>query len=77
LPCNTGGGELSGYYMRGHTPLSEGVIQARGEGGERQVKDHNIVLVTGNGGWLAHHATLVLSRCRRNLTPTPSLGGKG
>ncbi|MBI3743164.1 MAG: thiolase family protein [Chloroflexi bacterium] len=61
LPCNTGGGELSGYYMRGHTPLSEGVVQARGQGGERQVKDHNIVLVTGNGGWLAHHATLVLS----------------
>lgn len=61
LPTNTGGGELSGYYMRGHTPLSEGVIQARGQGGDRQVKDHNVVLITGNGGWMQHHSTLVLS----------------
>ena len=61
LPTNTGGGELSGYYMRGHTPLSEGVIQARGQGGERQAEPHNLVLVTGNGGWLQHHATMVLS----------------
>jgi len=35
LPTNTGGGELSGYYMWGMTPLSEGIIQARGQGGER------------------------------------------
>lgn len=61
LPTNTGGGELSAYYMRGHTPLSEGVIQARGTGGQRQVNPHNFVLVTGNGGWLQHHATLILS----------------
>ena len=38
LPCNTGGGQLSSYYMWGFTPLSEGVIQARGQGGERQVR---------------------------------------
>ena len=31
LPCNTGGGQLSSYYMWGFTPLSEGVIQARGQ----------------------------------------------
>ena len=36
LPVNTGGGQLSGYYMWGFTPLSEAVIQARGDGGERQ-----------------------------------------
>src|SRR3990170_874169 len=36
LPTNTGGGQLSGYYMWGMTPLSEGGIQARGQGGERQ-----------------------------------------
>ncbi len=61
LPTNTGGGQLSGYYMWGMTPLSEGVIQARGQGGERQAPNHDIVLVTGNGGILDHHCTLLLS----------------
>jgi acetyl-CoA acetyltransferase len=61
LPTNTGGGQLSAYYMWGMTPLSEGVIQARGQGGERQVSKHDVVLVTGNGGVLDHHSTLVLS----------------
>ena len=61
LVLNTGGGQLSGYYMWGMTPLSEAVIQARGHGGERQAGAHDIVLVSGNGGVLDHHATLVLS----------------
>jgi acetyl-CoA acetyltransferase len=60
LKCNTGGGQLSSYYMWGMTPLSEGIIQARGQGGERQVHPHDVVLVSGNGGILDHHATLVL-----------------
>lgn len=61
LPTNTGGGMLSGYYMWGMTPLSEAVIQARGQGGERQVPKRDVVLVGGNGGILEHHCTLVLS----------------
>jgi acetyl-CoA acetyltransferase len=61
LPTNTGGGELSGYYMWGMTPLSEGVIQARGQGGERQVEKHDFVLVTGNGGILNYHGALIFS----------------
>ncbi len=61
LPVNTGGGQLSSYYLWGMTPLSEGVIQARGQAGERQVADHDIVLVSGNGGVLDHHSTLILS----------------
>jgi acetyl-CoA acetyltransferase len=61
LRLNTGGGQLSGYYMWGMTPLSEGIIQARGQGGERQAADHDLVLVSGNGGILDHHATLVLA----------------
>jgi acetyl-CoA acetyltransferase len=61
LPTNTGGGELSSFYLWGMTPLSEGVIQARGSGGERQVEKHDLVLVTGNGGMLDYHASLVLS----------------
>ena len=37
------------------------MIQARGQGGERQVEKHDVVLVTGNGGILDYHASLVLS----------------
>jgi hypothetical protein len=42
------------------TPLSEAIIQVRGHGGDRQVPTHDVVLVSGNGGTLDHHATLVL-----------------
>jgi acetyl-CoA acetyltransferase len=61
LACNTGGGQLSSYYMWGMTPLSEAIIQARGDGGARQAPRNDIVLVSGNGGILEHHSTLVLS----------------
>jgi len=65
LPTNTGGGQLSGYYMWGMTPLSEAVIQARGDGGERQVAKRDVILVSGNGGILDHHSTLILSPHRK------------
>jgi acetyl-CoA acetyltransferase len=61
LQVNTGGGQLSAYYMWGMTPLSEAIIQARGQGGARQSTAHDIVLVSGNGGVLDHHSTLVLA----------------
>jgi acetyl-CoA acetyltransferase len=61
LPVNTGGGQLSSFYMWGMTPVSEGVIQARGQGGNRQVAKRDVVLVSGNGGILSTHSTLVLS----------------
>lgn len=61
LPTNTGGGQLSGYYMWGMTPLSEGIIQARGQAGERQVPEHDVVLVSCQGGILDYHACLILS----------------
>ncbi|MGW0808985.1 thiolase family protein [Nonomuraea sp. NPDC002799] len=61
LAVNTGGGQLSSYYMWGMTPLSEAVIQARGQGGERQAPRNDMVLVSGNGGVLDHHSTLILS----------------
>jgi acetyl-CoA acetyltransferase len=60
LKLNTGGGQLSSYYMWGMTPLSEAIIQARGQAGERQVERHDRVLVSGNGGLLDFHATLVI-----------------
>ena len=62
LALNTGGGQLSSFYMWGMTPVSEAVIQVRGEGGARQVAKHDVALVSGNGGVLSTHATLVLSR---------------
>ena len=62
MPTNTGGGQLSSYYLWGMTPLSEAVIQVRGQGGERQVPRHDVAVVSGNGGLLDHHATLVLGR---------------
>jgi acetyl-CoA acetyltransferase len=60
-PTNTGGGELSSYYMWGMTPLSEAIIQVRGHGGERQVEAHDIAMVSGNGGVLDFHSTLILA----------------
>jgi acetyl-CoA acetyltransferase len=60
LPVNTGGGQLSSFYMWGMTPICEGIVQMRGEGGKRQVPRHDIGLVSGNGGILSTHSTLVL-----------------
>src|SRR3954452_25534444 len=59
LPCNTGGGQLSSYYMWGFTPLSEGVIQARGQAGERQVDKHAHLLVRGIGVVLTFQSTKI------------------
>jgi acetyl-CoA acetyltransferase len=62
LAVNTGGGQLSSFYMWGMTPVSEAVVQLRGEGGGRQVEKHDVALVSGNGGILSTHSTLVLAR---------------
>jgi acetyl-CoA acetyltransferase len=61
LPVNTGGGQLSSFYMWGMTPVSEAVIQLRGDGGARQVRDAAVALVSGNGGILSTHSTLILA----------------
>jgi acetyl-CoA acetyltransferase len=60
LPTNTGGGQLSAFYLWGMTPLIEAVGQVRGQAGARQVPRHDTAIVSGNGGVLDHHATLVL-----------------
>jgi acetyl-CoA acetyltransferase len=65
LPTNTGGGQLSSYYLWGMTPMSEAVIQTRGQAGARQVERHHVVMVSGNGGILDYHGSLVISPERR------------
>ncbi|MFI5627737.1 thiolase family protein [Nocardioides sp. NPDC051685] len=61
LPTNTGGGQLSSFYLWGMTPLHEAVTQVRGQAGRRQVAAHDTAIVSGNGGILEHHSTLVLT----------------
>ncbi|MCZ6557198.1 MAG: thiolase family protein [SAR324 cluster bacterium] len=60
LPVNTGGGQLSSYYMWGMTPLSEAVLQMQGNAGERQLPNLRYMLVTGNGGILSYHGCVIL-----------------
>jgi acetyl-CoA acetyltransferase/uncharacterized OB-fold protein len=77
LPVNTGGGHLSGYYMWGFTPLSEAIIQARGDGGDRQSPATDMILVSGNGGILTHHGTLILSPHPRRARARGAVGARG
>lgn len=65
IPSNTGGGQISGFYAAGFTPIVEAIKQLRGESGATQVADARIALVSGhglNGGvqntW--SHGTLIL-----------------
>jgi acetyl-CoA acetyltransferase len=61
LPTNTGGGQLSGYYMWGMTPLSEAVLQLQGNAEpERQLPDARYILASGNGGILSYHGCVIL-----------------
>lgn len=62
MPTNTGGGQLSSFYLWGMTPVSEAVIQIRGQGGDRQVPRHDVAIASGNGGLLDYHASLVVGR---------------
>ena len=52
IPVNTSGGLLSCYHLGDLTGMAESIRQLRGEAGERQIKDCNVVLTTGHGGEL-------------------------
>ena len=65
IPSNTGGGQISGFYAAGFTPIIEAMKQLRGEAGSTQVKGARLALSSGhglNGGvqntW--SHGTLIL-----------------
>jgi len=64
LPTNTGGGQLSSFYLWGMTPLLEAVTPIRGQAGQRQVRRHETAIVSGNGGVLDHHGTVILGAAR-------------
>ena len=63
LPITTHGGLLSACHPGlggGFFHVLEAVRQLRGDAGERQVKDAEVVLVHGNGGVISIHCTLIL-----------------
>ncbi|MGI9477262.1 MAG: acetyl-CoA acetyltransferase [Hyphomicrobiaceae bacterium] len=64
LPVNTNGGGLSCVHpgMYGLFVMIEGIRQARGDCGDRQVKDAKISLAHGNGGVLSSQVTSIWGR---------------
>ena len=66
LPVNTHGGLLSHAHIEGMAHVTEAVKQLRGGEvePERQVGDANVGIVSGHGGILSTHATLLLGNER-------------
>jgi acetyl-CoA acetyltransferase len=62
IPVNTHGGLLSQAHLEGVTHVTEGVKQLRGNEvePERQVKGAHSGIISGHGGSLAMHASLIL-----------------
>jgi len=68
LPVNTSGGLLSEAYQMSFTHVTEAVVQLQGRAGQRQLgpqtrtKEPELILVSGNGGTLQTHSTVILGR---------------
>jgi acetyl-CoA acetyltransferase len=57
LPINTHGGLLSEGYLHGLNHIYEAVEQIRGDAGGRQVKRHDVALVTGQLGYVSGYSS--------------------
>lgn len=62
IPLNTHGGLLSQAHLEGQLHITEAVKQLRGNEveAERQVKNAKVGIVSGHGGSLAMHASMIL-----------------
>jgi len=60
IPLNTSGGLLGETGMPGMQLVLEGVRQVRGQCGARQVKDASVGIVSGQGGIMTTHATMII-----------------
>ena len=63
IPVNTSGGLLSCYHLGDLTGMAESIRQLRGEAGERQLEDCNVVLTTGHGGELLSPGMCSIHTC--------------
>jgi len=60
LPFNTHGGLLSEAYIHGLNHVYEAVEQIRGDAGVRQVKKHDVALVTGQLGYISGYSSATI-----------------
>ena len=60
VPINTHGGLLSEGYIHGLNHVYEAVEQIRGDAGHRQLKRHDVALITGQLGYVSGYSSAVV-----------------